>query len=636
MTLTDFDLHLFGEGRHRRLWECMGAHVETEDGVAGVRFSVWAPHALRVSAVGDFCDWDGRRYPLTQQGDTGVFSGFAPGVKQGDLYKFELETQSGDVILKADPMARAAEHPPATASVVPAPDTYAWGDSEWLEARSKQDPLRSPMACYEVHLASWRKAEDGDRLLSYRELAPLLVEYLSRFGFTHVEFMPVMEHPFGGSWGYQVSGYYAPTARHGDADGLRFLIDSLHQSGFGVILDWVPAHFPKDDFALANFDGRALYEHGDPRRGEHNDWGTLIFDTSCNQVRNFLVANALYWLQSFHADGLRVDAVASMLYLDYSRNEGEWIPNEHGGNEDLQSVAFFRELNRAIAEECPGCVSIAEESTSWEGVTRRVGDGGLGFTFKWNMGWMHDTLGFFGRDPIHRGFHFNQLTFAMVYEYSERFLMPLSHDEVVHMKGSLLRKMHGDRWQQLANLRLLFAYLYTRPGKKLLFMGSELAPDTEWDHDAALPWHLAEEDAHAGIGRCLEELGQLYRQDPCLWRGDPDEGGFRWIDCEDRERGVLSFQRTDPETDRFVIVVLNLTPVPRDDYRVGVSSPGSYRLVLSTDAKRFGGSDLSPPSDSSTEAVPMHGQQHSLVLSLPPLAAIILAPATSDTESPSP
>ncbi|RMG12585.1 MAG: 1,4-alpha-glucan branching protein GlgB [Planctomycetota bacterium] len=633
--LSDFDLHLIGEGRHLRLWEALGAHCEVLDGVPGVRFALWAPHALRVSAVGDFCDWDGSAWPLAQHGDSGVFEGFVPGVEPGALYKFEIETQRGEFLLKADPLARAAERPPATASRVVAPSHYAWGDAGWLAERRRRDPLREPFFVYEVHLGSWARAPgEPDRLLSYRELAPLLVEHAHRYGFTHVELMPVMEHPFAGSWGYQVTGYYAPTARHGSPDDLRFLVDTLHQAGIGVILDWVPAHFPRDDWALARFDGKPLYEHPDPRRGEHRDWGTLIFDYGRPQVRNFLLANALYWLQEFHADGLRVDAVASMLYLDYSRGPGEWEPNVHGGREHLEAIDFLRELNAAVAEECPGCVTIAEESTAFEGVTRPVDQGGLGFTFKWNMGWMHDTLAFLARDPIHRGHHLDQLTFAMLYEHSEHFLMPLSHDEVVHLKGSLLRKMHGDPWQRFANLRLLYAYQLTRPGKKLLFMGSELAPEEEWDHQRCLPWHLEEVPAHAGVGRCLAALGTLYRERPSLWRGDPDPAGTRWIDCQDRERTIVSYLR-EADEDRLV-VVLNLTPVPRPGYRLGVPPAEGYRLVLNTDAEEFGGSGA-PVGPLRLERSPAHGFAHSLVFDLPPLAAVVfepLPPAAAAEESP--
>lgn len=624
MFLTDFDLHLIGEGRHRRLWEALGAHLCVHEGQAGARFAVWAPHALRVSVTGDFNGWESKRDFLALRGDTGVFEGFVPGVSAGSLYKFALETQSGEVVLKADPLARAAECPPNTASRV-TESNYAWGDAAWLEERARADAAKRPLSIYEVHLGSWaRKPDEGDRVLTYRELAPLLADYLSRYGFTHAELLPVMEHPFGGSWGYQVTGYYAPTARYGDPDGLRFLIDTLHQAGIGVILDWVPAHFPRDEWALARFAGKPLYEHADPRQGEHPDWGTLIFDTGLNQVRNFLVANALYWLDAFHADGLRVDAVASLLYLDYSRGHGEWIPNREGGNHNLESIRLLRELNEAVSAEYPGCITIAEESTAWPGVTKPVHEGGLGFDFKWNMGWMHDTLSFFARDPLYRGHHLDQLTFAMVYEQSERFLMPLSHDEVVHGKGSLVRKMPGDPWQQRANLRLLYSYLYTRPGKKLLFMGSELAPETEWNHDQCLPWHLEEDPAHAGVGRFLAALGHVYRERSAFWERDHEESGFHWIDCHDRDQSVLSYQRRS--ADGHVVVVLNLTPQPRHGYRVGVPEAGPYRLLLNSDAAEFGGSGAEVAAEQATTAEATHGHSQALVLDLPPLGALVLAP----------
>ncbi|HXF96071.1 MAG TPA: 1,4-alpha-glucan branching protein GlgB, partial [Gemmatimonadales bacterium] len=509
-TVGETDRYLFNEGTHRRLWESLGAHPRRWDGVDGVAFAVWAPNARRVSVVGDFCGWDGRRFPMRQLGSSGVFEIFIPDVPPGALYKYEVKTRRGEIRLKTDPMAFALEPPPGTASRVVRSE-YRWGDGAWLDARRSADPPRSPLAIYEVHPGSWaRVPEEGDRPLTYREIAPRLAAHVRRLGFTHVEFLPLMEHPFTGSWGYQVSGYYAPTARYGTPDDLRFLVDHLHQEGIGVIFDWVPAHFPKDDFALASFDGTALYEHEDPRRGEHPDWGTLIFNYGRREVRNFLIANALYWLEEFHADGLRVDAVASMLYLDYSRKAGEWLPNPYGGRENLEAIEFLRQLNDTVRREHPDCFTVAEESTAWPGVTRPTADGGLGFTFKWNMGWMHDTLEYFRRDPVHRRYHQDQLTFAMLYEHSERYIMPLSHDEVVHGKGALLEKMPGDLWQKFANLRALFAYQYTRPGKQLLFMGSELAPHAEWDHDRSLDWHLLDHPLRAGLVRFFEDLGRLY------------------------------------------------------------------------------------------------------------------------------
>jgi 1,4-alpha-glucan branching enzyme len=517
------------------------------------------------------------------------------------------------------------EPPPGTAARI-VRSSYSWNDDAWVAARRERDPTREPIAIYEVHLGSWaRVPEDGHRPLTYREIAPRLAAHVKRMGFTHLELMPIMEHPFTGSWGYQVSGYYAPTARFGSPDDFRFFVDHCHQEGIGVILDWVPAHFPKDDFALARFDGTALYEHEDPRRGEHPDWGTLIFNYGRNEVSNFLLANALYWLEEFHVDGLRVDAVASMLYLDYSRAPGQWVPNPYGGRENLHAIDFLRRLNTTIAASHPGCITVAEESTAWPGVTTPAAHGGLGFTFKWNMGWMHDTLEYFRREPVHRKFHQHQLTFAMLYEHTERFVMPLSHDEVVHGKGALLDKMPGDLWQKFANLRLLFTYQFTRPGKKLLFMGSELAPPTEWDHDVSLDWHLADDPLRAGLLVFFEELGKLYRESACLSRGDPDPEGFVWIDTLDHENSVLSYLRRHGPDE--LLVVLNLTPVPREHYRLGAPREGRWLRRFSSDDPRFGGSACVTSPAVSTEPAPAHGHPQSLVLTLPPLGALALVPA---------
>ncbi|HMA25074.1 MAG TPA: 1,4-alpha-glucan branching protein GlgB, partial [Gemmatimonadaceae bacterium] len=506
-TLGDVDLHLFNEGTHRQLWKVLGAHMRTVDGVSGVSFAVWAPNARRVSVVGEFCSWDGRIFPMRMLGSSGVWEIFLPGVAADALYKFEILTREGALRVKTDPFAAKMEQFPGSAAIVQREDVYQWQDTAWMHARRQADLICSPVSIYEVHLGSWaRVPEDGERPLSYREIAPRLAEHVAGLGFTHVELMPIMEHPFYGSWGYQVSGYYAPTSRYGTPDDFRFLVDTLHQSGIGVILDWVPAHFPKDDYALRRFDGTALFEHEDPRLGEHPDWGTLIFNYGRLEVRNFLVANALYWLNEFHADGLRVDAVASMLYLDYSRKPGEWLPNRLGGRENLDAIEFLKQFTETVHADAPGCVTIAEESTAWPGVTTPVNEGGLGFTFKWNMGWMNDTLKYFSHDPVHRRFHQDELTFAMLYEYSERFIMPLSHDETVHLKGSLLSKMPGDEWQKLANLRVMLAYMFTRPGKKLLFMGTELAPWTEWNHDASLDWHLRDVPNRAAFGRFVARL----------------------------------------------------------------------------------------------------------------------------------
>jgi 1,4-alpha-glucan branching enzyme len=546
-----------------------------------------------------------------------------PGVSAGALYKSRIVGPGGELRLKADPFARSMELPPSTASRVAA-SSYQWGDAEWMTARRERDLRRSPVAIYEVHLGSWaRVLEEGNRPLTYREIAPRLIQHVQRLGFSFVEFMPLAEHPFTGSWGYQVSAYFAPTARYGTPDDLRYLIDACHAAGIGVIMDWVPAHFPKDDFALRRFDGTALYEHEDPRRGEHPEWGTLIFNYGRREVRNFLVANALYWLEEFHVDGLRVDAVASMLYLDYSRSEGQWVPNRYGGREDLEAVEFLQQLNATIAEEHPGCFTVAEESTSWPRVTGPVAEGGLGFTFKWNMGWMHDTLDYFALDPVHRRFHHERLTFSMMYEYSEHFIMPLSHDEVVHGKGTLLAKMPGDEWQRFANLRALLAYQYTRPGKPLLFMGSELGSQREWNHDGSLDWHLEREPLPGGLLRFLADLGSVYRDRSELWRCDPDYAGFTWLDADDRDRSIYSYLRRDG--DRVIVVLLNLTPVPRHDYRCGAPREGRYRLLLSSDDPSYGGSGFGLVSEVRAEPVAWQNQPASFLIGLPPLGAVLLA-----------
>ncbi len=622
-SVGDVDIYLISEGTHHALWRVLGAHPCQLDGVDGTSFAVWAPNARGVSVVGDFSRWDERRLPMRRLGSSGVFELFVPGVAPGALYKYHILGPSRELRLKADPFALAAELPPGTASRVTA-SSYQWGDAEWLARRAGRDPGRMPMAIYEVHLGSWaRILEEGHRWLTYREIAPRLIEHVRRLGFTHVEFLPLAEHPFTGSWGYQVSAYFAPTARYGTPDDLRFLIDALHTAGIGVILDWVPAHFPKDDFALRLFDGTALYEHEDPRRGEHPEWGTLIFNYGRREVRNFLVANALYWLQEFHVDGLRVDAVASMLYLDYSRKEGQWVPNRHGGREDLDAVEFLKELNAVLAQEQPGCFTVAEESTSWPGVTAPVAQGGLGFTYKWNMGWMHDTLNYFALDPVHRRFHHEWLTFAMMYEYSERFITPLSHDEVVHGKGTLLAKMPGDLWQRFANLRALLAYQYTRPGKPLLFMGAELGSLREWNHDSSLDWHLADEPLNAGLLRFLADLGRLYRERPEFWREDPDYSGFQWLDADDREHSVYAYLRRDGG--RSVVVLLNLTPVPRPGYQAGAPAEGRWSLLLSSDAPQYGGSGYGLVEDVRTELTPWQHQPASFRIDLPPLGAVVLA-----------
>ena len=624
-TLGEVDLHLFGEGTHRRLWEMLGAHPRTVDGVRGVAFAVWAPNARRVSVVGDFCGWDGRIYPMRRLGASGVWELFIPEVAPGARYKYELITREGVPRLKADPYAAQMEAAPHTASVVVAADTYAWGDEGWMAERPRRDPPREAMAVYEVHLGSWaRVPEDGGRSLTYREIAPLLAAHVRRYGFTHVELLPIAEHPFYGSWGYQVTGFFAPTSRYGTPDDFRFFVDTMHQHGIGVILDWVPAHFPKDDHALRRFDGTALYEHEDPRLGEHPDWGTLIFNYGRHEVRNFLLANALYWLDAFHVDGLRVDAVASMLYLDYSRAPGQWLRNRFGGRENLDAIECLRMVNEAVRTEYPGCFTVAEESTAWPGVSRPAAEGGLGFTFKWNMGWMHDTLGFFAREPVHRPWHLDELTFAMMYEYGERFVMPLSHDEVVHLKRSLLDKMPGDVWRKFANLRLLLGYQWTRPGKKLVFMGTEIAPWREWNHDTSLDWHLTADPLRAGLGRFLERLGEVYRGHACYWRHDHDPTGFEWIDVSDRANTVVSYVRRDGGDHH--LVVLNLQPVPQSAYRIGVPARCTYQCVLSSDDAQFGGSGWPVPAECAAEPVPYHGHAQSVELSLPPLGLVVFAP----------
>ena len=629
MTLIgEHDLWLLGEGRHRRLWRCLGAHPREVDGVAGTVFAVWAPNAKRVAVVGDFNDWDGGRHVLVPAG-AGVWAAFVPEVGAGALYKFEVEGADRVVRNKTDPLGASTEQPPGHASIVHAASSFRWRDGRWMKALGKRDPVGSPLSIYEVHLGSWIRssASEGHRSLSYREIAPKLADHVAELGFTHVELLPVMEHPFGGSWGYQVTGFFAPTSRYGTPDDLRFLIDTLHRRGIGVILDWVPAHFPGDDHGLARFDGTALYEHEDPRRGFHPDWDTLIFNYGRHEVDSFLLSSALYWLEEFHADGLRVDAVTSMLYLDYSRPAGEWLPNKHGGRENLEAIALLKTLNQAVAEEYPGRMVIAEESTEWPGVTKPVSEGGLGFTFKWNMGWMHDTLSYFREDPIHRGWHADKLTFAQLYEHSERFVMPLSHDECVHGKGSLLSRMPGDEWQQFANLRLLLAWQFTRPSKQLLFMGTELAPRREWDHDLSLDWDLGRDPPRAGLHRFLCALGHLYRDHPCFWSGDRDHRTFEWIDCSDRENSTYSFLRFRADWKQHVVVVMNMTPIPRDGYRIGVPvDHGQYDVILCSDDREFHGSEVDIPRRHEVHAHSHHGRPGSVVLRLPPLGALVLAP----------
>ncbi|MES1173271.1 MAG: 1,4-alpha-glucan branching protein GlgB [Myxococcales bacterium] len=621
-TLSAYDLYLVSEGTHQRLWQVLGANVVEVEGVLGTRFSVWAPNARRVSVIGDFNGWDGRLHPMRTMGASGVWELFVPRLASGALYKFELKSSSGELRIKTDPLAREVELSPGTAARV-CESRYAWNDGAWLAGRETEPAARQPLACYEVHLGSWaRVPEEGNRMLSYRELAVRLVEHAKRFGFTHLELMPIAEHAYYPSWGYLTTGYFAPAARYGSADDFRWFVDYCHQHEIGVVIDWVPAHFPKDDFALRRFDGSALYEHEDPRRGEHPDWGTLIFNLERREVRNFLTANALYWLQEFHIDGLRVDAVASMLYLDFSRKAGEWLPNAQGGRENLEAVSFLRELNDLVHGTVPGAFTVAEESTAWWGITRAPSAGGLGFDFKWNMGWMHDTLHFFALDPLYRKYALDSLTFAMVYEFSEQFINALSHDEVVYGKRALVEKMPGDAWQQLANVRLLLAYQYTRPGKQLLFMGMELSQRREWNVDASLDLHREREPEGMGMEAFLAELGKIYRASPALFRTDTDPTSFEWLSRDD-ENVVLSYARND-EAD-CVVTVLNFTPVPRGTYRLGVPRPGRYQVRLNSDDAPFGGSGFGSARTLSSEPIPMHGRAQSLVLELPPLGALILA-----------
>ena len=613
------ELSAFTRGEHRRAQRLLGAHVRERAGVAGTRFAVWAPNAERVSVVGDFNRWDGRCHPMDVRGDSGIWELFVPGVGVGALYKFEIRNRdSGEILLRADPFAREAEKPAESASRVAA-SAYVWDDAAWLKDRP--DWRHAPMSVYEVHAGSWRRHADG-RFYSYRELAESLVPYVQELGFTHLELMPVTEHPFDASWGYQTTGYFAPTARFGAPDDFRYLIDRCHQAGLGVILDWVPGHFPRDEHALVRFDGTALYEHADPRRGLHPDWGTLVFNFGRDEVRSFLVSSAVYWLEEFHLDGLRVDAVASMLYLDYGRKAGEWLPNVHGGKENLEAVAFLQALNAATHGECPGSFTVAEESTAWPSVTRPDWLGGLGFSMKWNMGWMHDTLAYLHEDPIHRRYHHERLTFGLLYAFSENFVLPFSHDEVVHGKGSLAARMPGDSWQRFANLRLLFTYLFSYPGKKLLFMGDEFGMPREWSHDGELPWGLLDIPEHARLRRLVCGLARLYRQETALYLHDFEAGGFEWIDCHDVTQSTISYLRHGAGED--LLVVLNFTPVVRHDYRLGVQRAGRYVELLNSDADIYGGSNVGNLGGVMTEDQPWMGRPHSLSLTLPPLGALLL------------
>jgi len=621
-SVGETDLFLFGQGNERRIYDKLGAHLRSPDGVPGTSFAVWAPSAQRVSVVGDFNGWDGRRHPMRRLGASGVWEIFIPGVGEGSLYKFELRDVHGNIILKTDPYGLFFEAAPKNASIVWNTRKTGWTDSAWIETRRLSNPLTSPMSIYEVHLGSWRKKSAAESF-SYRELASPLIDYVRRLGFTHVEFLPVSEHAFYPSWGYQVTGFYSPTCRYGTPDDFQYLINALHDAGIGVIIDWVPAHFPRDDWALARFDGTCLYEHEDPRRGAHMDWGTLIFNYGRHEVRNFLSANALFWCERYHIDGLRVDAVASMLYLDYSKKSGEWLPNRYGGKENLEAIEFLREFNHLVHTEHPGVATIAEESTSWGMVSRPPYLGGLGFSLKWNMGWMHDTLGYFKREPIHRQFHHNELTFAMLYHASENFVLPLSHDEVVHGKGTLVGRMPGDDWQRFANLRCLLAYQWFFPGKKLLFMGGELGQTQEWNHNTELDWNLLREGPyHLGIQRVVEDLNALYREHPSIWEADYETSGFRWVDCSDHRQSVLSFLRFRSDGTDPILIILNLTPVLRTGYRIGLPLPGLWQEIFNSDAEYYGGSNQGNLGGIEADSSPQHGFPHSGIFTLPPLSVV--------------
>jgi 1,4-alpha-glucan branching enzyme len=619
--LPEFDQHLFGEGKHWHIYQKLGAHLHNIDSIEGVLFCVWAPNAQRVSVVGDFNHWDGRCNPMRSLGGGGIWEIFIPNLQVGCLYKFEiLNRASQQILLKTDPYGQQFEFRPSTAAIVVDKKSYAWHDSEWLEKRTQYDWQHAPMSIYEVHLGSWQRDGHGN-FLNYRELAVELVNYVKDLGFTHIELLPITEHPFDGSWGYQTTGYFAPTSRHGTPDDFRYFVDTCHQNGIGIILDWVPAHFPKDAYALARFDGSALYEHEDPRKGEHRDWGTLIYNFGRNEVKNFLLASAIFWLEEFHLDGLRVDAVASMLYLDYSRTANDWIPNQYGGNENLEAISFLRELNSVTHEQHPGTVIMAEESTAWPQVTRPTWTGGLGFSMKWNMGWMHDILSYMQQDPVHRSYHHDKLTFGLLYAFTENFTLPFSHDEVVHGKGALVNKMPGDEWQRFANLRLLYTMMFTYPGKKLLFMGCEFGQGTEWNFNRPLDWYVLDYAHHKGLQTLVKDLNHLYKTHPALYQHDFEYKGFSWIDCHDIKQSIISYQRMGGKEN--LIIILNFTPVIRKDYRIGVPVEGHYREIFNSDSSYYDGSNVGN-GVVATEGQEWMNQPYSLSLTLPPLGAIIL------------
>ncbi len=620
--MGEVDLYLFSEGQHWRLYDKFGAHLRKVDGESGVYFAVWAPNAQRVSVVGDFNGWDGRVHPMRKLLGSGVWELFVPAVAEGAHYKFEIRTHSGALLLKSDPFAFFNQHGRSTSSLVYDLERYQWSDQAWMESRPKRDLPKSALSIYEVHLGSWRRRSDeGNRHLSYLELTETLIPYVVDMGYTHIELMPIAEHPFEGSWGYQVTNYYAPTSRFGSPDELRHFIDACHRAGIGVIVDWVPAHFPKDAHGLAEFDGTDLHEHMDPRQGEHQDWGTLIFNFGRNEVRNFLIANALFWLDQYHIDGLRVDAVASMLYLDYSRKAGQWIPNVYGGRENLEAIYFLKRFNEVCYEKFPGIMTIAEESTAWPSVSRPTHLGGLGFGFKWNMGWMHDFLEYMSLDPIYRRFHHGNITFSLIYAFQEQFVLVLSHDEVVHGKRSLLSKMPGDEWQQFANLRMFYAWMYGHPGKKLLFMGQEFGQWHEWNHDQALDWHLLQEPRHDGLRRLVQHLNHTYKAEAALWDQDDSYDGYEWIDFHDADNSVVAFMRKSRGGDVIAFVV-NATPIVRYDYRLGIPKSGYYREIINTDGETYGGGNVGNFGGKQSEEVPWMGREHSILINLPPLATV--------------
>ncbi|NQY27780.1 MAG: 1,4-alpha-glucan branching protein GlgB [Piscirickettsiaceae bacterium] len=619
--LSDYDLHLFSEGKHWHAYRILGAHPRQVDGINGILFATWAPSAQRVSVIGNFNQWDGRCHPMRALGSTGVWELFVPDISEGEIYKFEIKAQDDSLHAKMDPYGQQAELRPSTASIVAKTSQHQWADADWMDKREKADWLHQAHSVYEVHMGSWKRNDNGD-FLTYREMADQMVPYVKELGFTHIELLPITEHPLDISWGYQTTGYFAPTSRFGSPDDFRYFIDQCHQNGIGIILDWVPGHFPKDAHGLARFDGSALYEHADPRQGEHQDWGTYIFNYGRNEVTNFLLSSAFYWLEEFHIDGLRVDAVASMLYLDYSREEGQWIPNEHGGRENLEVIKFLQHMNTVLHKEHPGCLISAEESTSYPMVSRPAHMGGLGFSMKWNMGWMHDTLEYMKQDAIHRRYHHDSLTFGLLYAFTENFILPFSHDEVVHGKKSMVNKMPGDEWQRFANLRLLYTMMWTYPGKKLLFMGCEFAQGTEWNCEQSLDWYTLDYPLHNGMKSLVSDLNKLYTSNPVLYSYEFEPQGFEWLDCNDREQSILSYIRKNGE--QHILSIFNFTPIPRENYRIGVPEAGTYEIILNSDSEFYGGSNLGNNAEFTSQDIPWSDRSYSIELNLPPLAGLIL------------